>query len=81
MAWLACENVVRIELAPGLEVPGIPKTPFRIRSTEIYQRDDGVGNRRLEDVALPLLADRRRERPAGAFRRHLREPELRPWRG
>ena len=33
----------RIELAPGLEVPGVPKTPFRIRSTEIYQRDDGTG--------------------------------------
>jgi hypothetical protein len=45
MAWLACENVVRVELAPGLEVPGIPKTPFRIRSTEIYQRDDGLGGR------------------------------------
>jgi ketosteroid isomerase-like protein len=43
MAWLACENVVRVELAAGLEVPGIPKTPFRIRSTEIYQRDDGTG--------------------------------------
>jgi len=43
VAWLACENVIRIELAPGLEVPGIPKTPFRIRSTEIYQRDDGGG--------------------------------------
>ncbi len=46
MAWLACENVVRVALAPGLEVPGIPKTPFRIRSTEIYQRDDGAGGRR-----------------------------------
>ena len=46
VAWLACENVVRVELAPGLEVPGIPKTPFRIRSTEVYQRDDGEGNRR-----------------------------------
>jgi hypothetical protein len=45
MAWLACENVVRVELAAGLEVPGIPKTPFRIRSTEIYQRDDGSGGR------------------------------------
>jgi hypothetical protein len=44
MAWLACENVVRVELPPGLEVAGIPKTPFRIRSTEIYQRDDGSGN-------------------------------------
>lgn len=43
MAWLACENVVRIELAPGLEVPGIPTTPIRIRSTEIYQRSDGAG--------------------------------------
>jgi ketosteroid isomerase-like protein len=42
-AWLACENIVRIELAPGLEVPGVPKTPFRIRSTEVYQRDDGAG--------------------------------------
>jgi hypothetical protein len=42
-AWLACENIVRIELAPGLEVPGVPKTPFRIRSTEIYHRDDGSG--------------------------------------
>jgi len=44
MAWLGCENIVRVELAPGLEVPGIPKTPFRIRSTEVYQRDDGAGN-------------------------------------
>lgn len=43
VAWLACENVVRIELAEGLEVPSIPKTPFRIRSTEIYHRDDGEG--------------------------------------
>ena len=46
MAWLACENFVRLALAPGLEVPGFPKTPFRIRSTEVYQRDDGEGNRR-----------------------------------
>jgi hypothetical protein len=45
MAWLACDNVIRIVLAPGLEVPGLPKTPFRIRSTEIYQRDDGAGRR------------------------------------
>jgi SnoaL-like domain len=45
MAWLACENFVRIALAPGLEVPGIPTTAFRIRSTEVYQRDDGEGNR------------------------------------
>lgn len=44
MAWLACENVVRVELAPGVEVPGIPTTPIRIRSTEVYQRDDGAGN-------------------------------------
>ena len=41
MAWLACENVVRIELAPEVSAPGIPTTPIRIRSTEIYQRDDG----------------------------------------
>lgn len=45
MAWLACENVIRIEMAPGIDVPGIPTTPFRIRSTEVYQRDDGAGNR------------------------------------
>jgi hypothetical protein len=45
MAWLACDNVVRVALAAGLEVPGLPKTPFRIRSTEVYQRDDGSGNR------------------------------------
>ncbi len=44
VAWLACENVVRVQLAPGLEVPGVPKTPFRIRSTEVYHRDDGTGN-------------------------------------
>ena len=43
VAWLACENIVRVELAPGLEVPGVPKTPFRIRSTEIYHREDGSG--------------------------------------
>jgi len=43
VGWLACENVVRVELAAGLEVPGVPKTPFRIRSTEIYHRDDGSG--------------------------------------
>jgi len=43
MAWLACENVVRVAFAPGVEVPGIPETPFRIRSTEVYQRDDGTG--------------------------------------
>ena len=46
MAWLACENIVRIQLAPGVEVPGLPLTPYRIRSTEIYQRDDGAGNRK-----------------------------------
>ncbi|MDO8431741.1 MAG: nuclear transport factor 2 family protein [Candidatus Binatus sp.] len=45
MAWLACENVVRIQLAEGTEVPGVPLTPYRIRSTEVYQRDDGAGNR------------------------------------
>ena len=45
MAWLACENIVRIELAEGVEVPGILLTPYRIRSTEVYQRDDGAGNR------------------------------------
>jgi hypothetical protein len=45
MAWLACENIVRIEPAEGIEVPGIPLTPYRIRSTEVYQRDDGAGNR------------------------------------
>ena len=45
MAWLACENIVRIALAPGVEVPGVPLTPYRIRSTEIYQRDDGSGGR------------------------------------
>jgi hypothetical protein len=45
MAWLACENIVRIELAEGVEVPGIPLTPYRIRLTEIYQRDDGAGSR------------------------------------
>jgi len=44
IAWLACENIVRIEIAPGLQVSGIPTTPFRIRSTEVYQRDDGAGN-------------------------------------
>ena len=43
MAWLACENVIRVVLARGLEVAGIPKTPFRVRSTEVYQRDDGAG--------------------------------------
>ena len=45
MAWLACENFVRIETPPGLHPPGIPTTPFRIRSTEVYQRDEGAGNR------------------------------------
>jgi len=45
MAWLACENIVRIQLAAGVEVPGVPLTPYRIRSTEIYQRDDGASNR------------------------------------
>jgi ketosteroid isomerase-like protein len=43
MAWLACENIVRIKLADGVEVPGVPLTPYRIRSTEVYQRDDGAG--------------------------------------
>ncbi|MDB5108742.1 MAG: hypothetical protein JWM69_1683 [Candidatus Binatus sp.] len=45
MAWLACENIVRVAMAEGNPPPGIPATPFRIRSTEIYQRDDGAGNR------------------------------------
>jgi hypothetical protein len=44
MAWLACENIVRIQFGPGISAVGIPKTPFRIRSTEIYQRDDGGGH-------------------------------------
>jgi hypothetical protein len=44
MAWLACENIVRIQLAEGVEVPGVPLTPYRIRSTEVYQRDDGASN-------------------------------------
>jgi|SRR5215469_3508688 hypothetical protein len=43
MAWLACENIVRIETSSGTPPPGMPTTPFRIRSTEVYQRDDGVG--------------------------------------
>ncbi len=45
MAWLACENIVRLQPADGIELPGVPLTPYRIRSTEIYQRDDGSGNR------------------------------------
>ena len=45
MAWLACENIVRIEAKGGQAVPGLPAAPFRIRSTETYQRDDGLGNR------------------------------------
>ncbi|MGH7964969.1 MAG: YybH family protein [Candidatus Binatia bacterium] len=44
VAWLACENIVRIQLKPGVELSSLPTTPFRIRSTEIYQRDDGTGN-------------------------------------
>ena len=44
MAWLACENMVRIEMSSGTPPPGMPVTPFRIRSTEVYQRDDGAGN-------------------------------------
>ena len=45
MAWLACENIVRLQPAAGIELPGVPLTPYRIRSTEVYQRDDGSGNR------------------------------------
>ena len=45
MAWLACENIVRIKLADGVEMPGVALTPTRIRSTEVYQRNDGSGNR------------------------------------
>jgi len=44
VAWLACENIVRLELRPGVQFDGFPLTPFRIRSTEVYQRDDGNGN-------------------------------------
>lgn len=44
VAWLACENIIRIQLTSGVEVPGLPTMPFRVRSTEIYQRDDGTGN-------------------------------------
>ena len=43
MAWLACENIVRIEMSSGTPPPGMPAGPFRIRSTEVYQRDDGTG--------------------------------------
>jgi hypothetical protein len=43
MAWLACENVVRVEAPPELNLGDVPRTPFRVRSTEVYQRDDGNG--------------------------------------
>lgn len=59
MAWLACENIIRVQARPRLTLPGIPPTPFRIRSTEVYQRDDGAGID-LEDVAFSLFADCRR---------------------
>jgi hypothetical protein len=45
MAWLACENLVRVE-APPAELGDLPKSPFRVRSTEIYQREDGEGGAR-----------------------------------
>jgi hypothetical protein len=42
MAWLACENVIRVE-APPESFGEIPRTPFRVRSTEVYQREDAAG--------------------------------------
>lgn len=44
MAWLACENIIRVEVPEGVELGAIPSTPFRVRSTEVYQRDDGQAN-------------------------------------
>jgi hypothetical protein len=46
MAWLACENLVRVEAPPEIYLGTLPRTPFRVRSTEIYQRDDGAGEAR-----------------------------------
>jgi hypothetical protein len=43
MAWLACENVVQIEAPAEMDLGDLPRTPFRVRSTEIYQREDGAG--------------------------------------
>ena len=44
MAWLACENVIGVAKTDKVDVAAIPSVPFRVRSTEIYQRDDGAGN-------------------------------------
>jgi hypothetical protein len=46
MAWLACENLVQIEAKEDVDLDGMPRTQFRVRSTEIYQRDDGAGGAR-----------------------------------
>lgn len=46
MAWLACENVIQIAAADGVPTGPMPLSPFRVRSTEVYQRDDGLGGER-----------------------------------
>ncbi len=46
MAWLACENLIRIEAPDGMDLGAMPREPFRVRSTEIYQREDGAGGAR-----------------------------------
>jgi ketosteroid isomerase-like protein len=38
-AWLACDSIIRIT-APEVQ-PGLPTEPFRVRSTEIYERSGG----------------------------------------
>jgi hypothetical protein len=50
MSWLACEGIFPIReigaegvAAESMEV-GADVMPFRIRATEVYQRDDGEGN-------------------------------------
>jgi hypothetical protein len=43
MAWLACENLIRVEAPPEMYSDALPATPFRVRSTEVYQREDGAG--------------------------------------
>lgn len=51
MAWLACEGVLPIRAvgrsgtgASNLQTTGSSVVPFRVRTTEVYHRDDGEGD-------------------------------------
>lgn len=45
MAWVAHEAVIRcVPVGDHQLPPEVPSGPFRVRETEVLQRDDGAGN-------------------------------------